>query len=178
MRPILFIQCNIILASFMLAGCFSQPEVKPVQTPVANISRQEEKINGAQIVEEAKNIVLGVKYHIFLDAAKPDLKTQYFKLHLDANTPISQRLSVSNAQPNKTIFSGRCTLYEKNAANQYILSLLKLGGAWNAEGEGSSQEKKSVFFSNADIIFKVFVETGSGFFDLKLEKCREISDAQ
>jgi hypothetical protein len=161
---------SMLAAGVALAGCGGMTVVPQAVAPEPPAAAQEQTVTGAVSAQDAKSIELGVRYRVLMDAAQPALRKQYFQVHLVANAPIVQRLKVVNLHPNQMTFSGRCTLYERNAVNQYALSLLKLGGAWKAEGEGGAQMKKVDVFSNADIVLEVAADAGAGYFEIDLER--------
>jgi hypothetical protein len=161
---------GLIVVGLVLNGCGEMTVVHDTAEPEPPAASQEQTLTGAVSPQDAKPIELGIKYRVMLDAAEPTLKKQYFKLHLDANTPIAQRLKVVNIRPGKVTFTGRCTLYERNAIDEYTLSVLKLGGAWKAEGEGGAQFTRVDVFATKDIIFEAAVDSGAGYFEIDLEK--------
>lgn len=160
----------IALTALALAACGEVTILHDSDLPVPPAATQEQTITGAVAPFEAKPIELGVRYRVLMDAANPALKKQYFKLRLDGTAPIEQRLKVVNNRPNHVAFSGRCTPYARNGANQYALSTIKLGGAWKAAGEGGEQQRKIDVFSGADTIFEIVADEGAGYFEIDLEK--------
>jgi hypothetical protein len=160
----------LMAASPMLYGCGEMTVEHVAELPKPPAAKQESAISGGDTAQTATAIDFGTKYRIYLNANIPAKKKQYLKLNLIATTPIEQRLNVINENPHKATFKGRCTLYEKSAMNQYQLSLLKLGGAWESEAEGGEGETKVDVFSNAEILFEITADKGSGYLELDLEK--------
>ncbi len=161
---------GVVIAGLGFSFCSQLMAADDTPTPAPTAEAMGQTITGAATPQAARPIALGTRFRIFLDAGNPLLKKQYFKLHLDGRTPIVQYMKVINSHPHQTAFAGRCTLLAKDDTDHYALSVVKLGGVWNAEGEGGEQLKKVDLFSEADLIFEVLATQGAGYFELLLEK--------
>lgn len=159
-----------ILSAWFLTACGEVTILSTDSVPKPPAATLEKVVSGAMELRDAPEIGYGVKYRIYMDAADPVKKKQYFRLRVDTGAPFEQRFKVVNLHPRVITFSGRCIPYARTTAEMYSPSRLKLGGAWEAKGEGATQENKVEVFSATELILEAAATAGAGYIEIDLEK--------
>lgn len=154
----------------LAVGCGEVTVVSSNDMAKPPAATREKVVAGAAELKDAPALDYGIRYRIYMDAADPAKKQRYFKLRVDTGAPLEQRFRVFNLHPGAVKFIGRCTPYERKTAEVYFPSRLKLGGAWQAEGQGGYQENKVEIFSATEVLLAVVAKSGAGFIEIDLEK--------